>query len=131
MPATLPWPKIPNTPAKNGASRPSRSTYWRARNSTTAWAIVSLRTSLMLPRPFARPADRQGRATPLADVGAEHYGCRVYRPTALPGRRLVRRRCRRRAWRRRQAEQLPYREVRSPLPEVLAVPSLPEVGIAI
>src|SRR5919202_3366234 len=49
MPATLPWPKMPKHPAKKRRSTPSRSTYWLARNLTSAWAIVSLIAPTYLP----------------------------------------------------------------------------------
>jgi hypothetical protein len=40
MPATLPCPKIPNMPAKNWFSFPSRRTYWFFKNWMMACAAV-------------------------------------------------------------------------------------------
>ena len=51
MPATLPWPKMPKQPANSRCSRPSRSLYWLARNSTRAWAMVSRRVPLIVLPP--------------------------------------------------------------------------------
>src|SRR5438309_1593866 len=51
MPATLPCPKIPQTPAKNCVRRPSRSTCWFFRNRTSACAIV--KRSVFIPSPLS------------------------------------------------------------------------------
>src|SRR5829696_1258426 len=40
MPATLPWPKIANTPARMGTASPSIMVFWAQRKRTSAWAIV-------------------------------------------------------------------------------------------
>src|SRR5262245_51123547 len=40
-PATLPWPKMPKHPAKNGCRRPSRSLNCALRKRTSACAMVS------------------------------------------------------------------------------------------
>src|ERR1700687_5840851 len=41
MPATLPWPKIANTPSNSRCLRPSISSFWALRKRTIAWAAVS------------------------------------------------------------------------------------------
>ena len=48
MPATLPWPKIVDTPAKNGCSTPSRLVCCCVRNSTIACPIVRRRVVGMM-----------------------------------------------------------------------------------
>src|SRR5438132_1214003 len=77
MPATLPWPKIPNIPAKNGCWRPSRATCCCRRNSTIAWAIVRRRVFTIAPPSLAEAAR-------LARVPAG--GARVSRHPREPNR---------------------------------------------
>src|SRR3984957_1704993 len=50
MPATLPWPKIANTPSNRRCFFPSISTRWALRKRTIAWAAVNRIVVMALPR---------------------------------------------------------------------------------
>src|SRR5207302_3530674 len=85
MPATLPWPKIPNMPAKNGCWRPSRATSCWRRNSTIAWAIVRRRVFTIAPPSRAEAARAPGRLARVLADGAR-LGARASRQPREPNR---------------------------------------------
>ena len=91
MPATLPWPKIPNTPAKNRCCRPSRSLCCALRKRTSAWAIVS--RLIWCPGSASSrrgPADGDRRTPPrncrsVRRVGAKSSNSSMAKPVWLVG----------------------------------------------
>ena len=70
QPATLPCPKMPNTPAMNRPRSPSRSTYCWRRNATTACAVVRRRVPPMRSPPpvDGTCADRGLTGSPVAPM---------------------------------------------------------------
>src|ERR1700722_4601005 len=67
MPATLPWPKIANTPSNRRCFFPSISTCWALRKRTIACAAVNRIVAMALPR-FNRCSSRGGVSFPALRV---------------------------------------------------------------
>src|SRR4051812_23127007 len=93
MPATLPCPKIPKTPPKNGCSRPSREERCCDRNRTTACAMVrrSILAGLIAgPTPESTQGTLRTRRPDKPRIA--QVSQRRYSPLRHEGRDLVERR---------------------------------------
>ena len=88
MPATLPWPKIAQTPAKSGTVSPSISVFWAASSATSACAMV---------RRIVLPSSSHPCPASLLRAAAPFALSAVYHVSGLPAPRPRRRRAARTA----------------------------------